>query len=93
MNQLQSKAMQMILPMLEGQLETIVEMAIDYKQSVPLEQGETHVAGVLHEQAGQIFFVVCAFADQTVTRKIRIFPIKSLIQTVISRGNDNTEIG
>lgn len=67
-------------------LPTIVDMfsdqAMEYKQKFPLEQGETHIAGVLHEQNGQVVLVVCAFNGNQITRRIEVKKLEDLIQNI-----------
>lgn len=82
---LEKRLMKMALPMLPGLMDSLVAWIIDFKKDIPLLPGETHVAGVIHEEQGQIFIVVCAFNDFTVTRKINIIKA-SEIQNLLENG-------
>lgn len=61
-----------VVPMMPGLFKKITAKIIEIKNNTPLLEGETHVAGLIHEEYGKVFIIICAFKDETITRKIMI---------------------
>lgn len=81
-NVLERRLIRMAAPLIPGMMDTLQEMILDYKQSIPLLPGESHIAGKLHEQDGEIFVVVCAFTGDLISRKIRIIKSTEILKLI-----------
>lgn len=84
-NVLERRLIRMAAPLIPGMLDSLQDMILDYKRSIPLLPGESHIAGKLHEQDGQLFVVVCAFNGDHISRKIRVINTSKIL-TLIEDG-------
>lgn len=80
MNPVMKQLARMAKPFLPQLIDSLTTYLQELKAEQSLEEGETDISGVIHELDGRIYIVMCAFRDQTVTRKIKIISLDQLLE-------------
>lgn len=68
-------------------LQGLLTKAIEHKASIPLEDGETDIIGILYEKDKTMYFALVGFNNEAdhITRYIQHYSVNELANKIISK--------